>query len=138
MRDVLISIGVFMLLVDFQPVYAENCEPSEFSGNWQNVRSEKNILSALEVVDTCNADDPFGAVKVRAKELCHPRDCSWGWTKATIEGNQLFAEFKTFIATRRIVVAKQGLRLKVLVETDYITESREDTKESYLLVRANN
>lgn len=136
MRGLFLFIGFFILSLHAEDVHAEECTPSEFSGNWQNVRGEKNILSALEVVDTCDADGPFGAVRTRAKELCHPRDCSWGWVRAEIEGNQLFAEFNTFIAKRRIVAVPQGLKLRVVVETDYITESREDTRVEHLLVRS--
>lgn len=136
MRGLLFLIATFMMFSHPEPAQAQSCAPSEFSGNWKNVRGETHILASLEVVDTCDEKSRFGAVKIRAKELCHPRDCSWGWTKAFINGERLFAEFKTFIAVRRVTVSKQGLRLRVIVETDYITESREDLKATHLLVRS--
>ena len=136
MRGILFLIAAFMMFSDTEPVQAQSCAPSEFSGNWKNVRGEAHILASLEVVDTCDEKSSFGPVKVRAKELCHPRDCSWGWAAAFIRGDHLFAEFKTFIAVRRVTASKQGRRLKVIVETYYITESREDLKATHLLVRS--
>lgn len=136
MHGLLLLIGIVMMTGNSQPAQAQTCAASEYAGNWQNVRSETNMLSALEVVDTCDQTSAFGALKIRAEEVCNPRHCSWGWTAAIIHNDQLFAEFKTFIATRRISAVRQGLRLRVLVETDYITETREDTKISYIMVRS--
>lgn len=137
MRGLFFAIAVMFLLPLFSTsgASAGECGPSPFAGVWQNVRSEVKMLSLLEVEDTCDLDGPYGPLRVRAFEVCHPRPCSWGWTSGFMIGEkELAAEFKTFIAVRRIFALRQGLRLRVVVETDYITETREDTKETHILV----
>jgi len=136
MRGIFVLIGILLVMGSPSHTQAEECTPSGFAGQWQNIRQEKTILSSLEVIDTCEPNGPYGAVQVRGMALCHPRDCSWGWSGALVEDGALYAEFKTFVATRRIRAVKQGLRLEVLVATDYITEEREDTRVSHILVRS--
>lgn len=119
------------------PGATRECAARDFDGSWKNIREETKTLAALDIRGTCDSENPHGAIAIRALETCRPRKCTWGWVGGRIDAEGvLVANFQTFTAKRRIMVLKQGLRLRVLVETDYISDQRESTRESYILVRS--
>lgn len=140
--QVIVLICLMTLITAINPVasYAQSevCEPTAYSGMWRNIRSEVKILAQLEVKDTCNAVEPYGFLKVRATEKCYPRNCSWGWERGIIDdtGHAMTAEFRTFIAKRFVRAVKHGNRLRVIVETDYISPERKDTTVAHIFVRS--
>ena len=124
------------LMAQEEPAIA--CAASDFTGKWKNIRHEKKNLVMLEVVDNCIKPDIGAGVRVRAFELCLPRPCSWGWADQVIERDgTLQAAFQTFSAARRITATRQGARLEVSVETDFISEGRDDIRVRHILVLSN-
>lgn len=135
MYRLILLLALLALPMEVENVMAQSCPRSGFSGIWKNIRSEIKILASLEVVDTCNQDGPYGPTKVRALEVCHPRHCSWGWTRGKkTNANELTAVFQTFTAKRRVKALRQGSRLRVSIETDYISSDRKDTRAQYILI----
>lgn len=134
-------IALLLVLIGFSiapaPAATTECPALGFDGSWKNIREEAKTLAALDIRGSCDGTNPNGALAIRALEACSPRNCTWGWVGGRLDSDGiLVATFRTFTATRRITALKQGLRLRVVVETDYVISERESTRESFILVRS--
>ncbi|PLX37915.1 MAG: hypothetical protein C0606_06575 [Hyphomicrobiales bacterium] len=113
----------------------EDCVPSSEAGTWVNPSAKVRELSSIELEYFCPEDPVYGAWRMRMKTRCHPRDCSWGWTRAERRSVTTFlGSFQGFYTTSFVKLDVMGGRMSVEVENRSLSTTIDGIKR-YMLMR---
>ncbi len=129
-----LSLG---LPITAQPVSAaESCPLPDEAGRWVNQDARKRgDVSIIEISHDCAADGS-DQWRIRARALCQPRNCTWGFSGGRrSENGALVALFRTFAAERWVVMRVAGTQMNVRLLHDFRDARRADERQAAVLTR---
>ena len=110
------------------------CDKPREVGTWVNKTAGVKDVSSVEIEYFCPEDPAFGAWRVRLKTRCHPRDCTWGWSPASMsDDDTLHAGFQGFYTTFFLTLRLSGSDL--LAEAEMHVENDPPDLRYYRLHR---
>ncbi|MEM8806321.1 MAG: hypothetical protein AAGF01_09880 [Cyanobacteria bacterium P01_G01_bin.38] len=110
---------------------ARGSDIDSWVGTWVNVDAATRGMTRLKIIKTSDQK-----ITLQGFGKCHPRDCDWGVTSATLQRGRLGALYDVGWKKTNIIVTQANDQLIADVFSDYSEEDgRTDRRNRYVLKR---